>query len=63
MISASVDPDTVSMTVTARDVSADNWSLLISQSIAKNLDTLIGELEVIAAPRTPCSYESSPVRP
>jgi capsular exopolysaccharide synthesis family protein len=44
MISASVDPDTVLMTVSVRDVSAQR-SLLISQSIAKNLDTLIGELD------------------
>ncbi|HET9648796.1 MAG TPA: polysaccharide biosynthesis tyrosine autokinase [Microlunatus sp.] len=44
MISASVDPDTVLMTVAVRDVSADR-SLIISQSIAKNLDNLIGELD------------------
>ena len=43
-ISASVDPDTVLMTVTVRDVSADR-SLIISKSIAANLDKLIGELD------------------
>lgn len=43
-ISASVDPDTVLMTVTVRDVSAAR-SLIISKSIAANLDKLIGELD------------------
>ncbi|GAA3608805.1 tyrosine-protein kinase domain-containing protein [Microlunatus ginsengisoli] len=44
MISASVDPDTVLMTVSVRDVSPER-SMIISQSIAKNLDNLIGELD------------------
>lgn len=43
-ISVSVDPDTVLMTVAVRDVSADR-SLVISESIAENLDKLIGELD------------------
>ena len=43
-ISVSVDPDTVLMTVAVRDVSADR-SLIISKSIAKSLDKLIGELD------------------
>lgn len=44
MISASVDPDTVLMTISVRDISPDR-SGIISRSIAKNLDTLIGELD------------------
>jgi tyrosine-protein kinase len=44
MISASVDPDTVLMTVAVRDISAER-SLIISQSIADKLDSLIGELD------------------
>lgn len=43
-ISASVDPDTVLMTVAVTDTSADR-SLVISRSIAANLDKLIGQLD------------------
>lgn len=43
-ISASVDPDTVLMTVAVRDTSADR-SVIISRSIADNLDKLISQLD------------------
>lgn len=44
MITATVKPDTVLLTVIVRDTSSDR-SMQIAQSIARNLDTAVGELD------------------